>query len=245
MEAGKMKTEIKKSRVLGIAFLIQCVIPILCGVFLQKALIVDGNPGESMINIAGNPMMMRLDIVGELISAMGIIFLGAVLFIVLRKQGEKMALTAFGFYILEAVLLAASRMEAFSLLHISQAYTTGGQPADLLALGSLAQESLRYEYNMAMLAFCVGGPMFYYLLDKARIVPRVMSLWGLITAIPMLVGTLMILFGMSAPIFLYAAYIPFEFVIGAWIVIRGIKEPSDEKLNSAIRYQPLVGSIGG
>ena len=57
--------------------------------------------------------MMRANILGEIITAAGIIFLGAVLFVTLRNQGEKTALTALGLYILEAVLLAASRMEAF------------------------------------------------------------------------------------------------------------------------------------
>ena len=69
-----------------------------------------------MVKIANNPLLMRANILGEIITAAGIIFLGAVLFVILRKQNEKMALTALGLYILEAVLLAASRMEAFSLL---------------------------------------------------------------------------------------------------------------------------------
>jgi hypothetical protein len=78
---------------------------------------------------------------------------------------------------------------------------------------------------LAMLAFCLGAILFYYLLDKSRIVPRVLSLWGLITVFPCLVGTLSALFGYKLPFFVYLPYAPFEFVIGVWILVKGIKIP--------------------
>jgi hypothetical protein len=226
-----MKLENKKSRILGGAFLLQAVTSFTSGVFLLKPLIVDGNAVESMIKIANNPLLMRANILGEIITAAGIIFLGAVLFVVLRNQGEKMALTALGLYILEAVLLAASRMEAFSLLRISQEYVTAGTSAGLLSMGSLALESMSFEYDLAMMGFCIGGILFYYLLDKARIVPRVLSLWGLISAVPLLVATVMVIFGYQVSFYVYVPYIPFEFVIGIWILIKGINIASNEKNN--------------
>jgi hypothetical protein len=229
-----MKSENKNSRILGGAFLLQAVTSFTSGVFLLKPLIVSGNAGESMIKIANNPMLMRANILGELITAAGIIFLGAVLFVILRNQGEKMALTALGLYILEAVLLAASRMEAFSLLRISQEYVMGGNPANLLTMGSLALESLSFEYNLAMMGFCIGGILFYYLLNKARIVPRVLSLWGLISAIPLLIATVIVILGYKVSFFVYVPYIPFEFVIGIWILIKGIKNPLVESISGSL-----------
>jgi hypothetical protein len=217
-----MNSENKKSRILGGAFLLQAVTSITCGVFLLKPLLAPGNINEIMVNIANQPMMMRANILGEIITAAGIIFLGAVLFIVLRKQNEKIALTALGLYILEAVLLAASRMEAFTLLRISQEYVTTGPSANLLTIGSLALESMSFEYNLAMMGFCIGGILFYYLLDKARIVPRVISLWGLISAIPLLVATVIVILGYEVSFYIYVPYIPFEFAIGIWILIKGI-----------------------
>ncbi|MHC1781208.1 MAG: DUF4386 domain-containing protein [Anaerolineaceae bacterium] len=187
---------------------------------------MDGNAGESMIRIANNPLLMRANILGEVITAAGIIFLGAVLFVILRKQNEKLALTALGLYILEAVLLAASRMEAFALLRISREYVTAGPSANLLTMGSLALESLSFEYNLAMMGFCTGAILFYYLLDKARIVPRVISLWGLISVIPLLIATVIVILGYEVSFYIYVPYIPFEFAIGIWILIKGIKTPS-------------------
>lgn len=88
-----------------------------------------------------------------------------------------------------------------------------------------------------MLAFCPGGILFYYLLYKSGVVPRALSLWGLIAVFPGLIGTLLVVFGYEAPAFLYILYMPFELVIGLWILVKGIHETS-ETSQSAIASAP-------
>jgi Domain of unknown function (DUF4386) len=134
-----------------------------------------------------------------------------------------MALVPLGFYVLEAVLLAASRLEAFSLLGISQAYVAAGKPVYLQTMGNLSFEALNYGYTLLMLAFCPGGILFYYLLYTSGIVPRALSLWEIITIFPMLIGTLTAIFGYSIPFAFYLPYVPFEFVIGIWILVKGFE----------------------
>ncbi len=112
----------EKTRVLGIAFLIQSIIPIFGGLRITNQLIVPGKIHESLINIANNVMQMRINIFSELISALGIIFLGSLLYNILKKHGQRTALIALGFYIFEAVMIAVSRIETNSLINISREY---------------------------------------------------------------------------------------------------------------------------
>jgi hypothetical protein len=232
-----MKSNTNSSRVLGIAFLLQVVTSLTSGMIMKAALVVPGNISETMINIANNPFLMRVNILGEMITAAGIIFLGAVLFVTLRKQNEIMALTGLGLYILEAVMLALSRMEAFSLLNISQQYVAAGNPASLLATGKLAFESMNFGYTLLMLAFCLGAMPLYYLLYKSGIIPRVLSLWGLVTVPVCLAATLFVMFGAQVPFFVYLPYAPFEFVVGGWIVIKGLKIQGPEVLKADWRIE--------
>jgi len=135
-----------------------------------------------------------------------------------------MALVALGFYILEAALLAVSRTEAFTLLLISQEYAAAANPA-LQTMGQLAYESMDYVGNtLHMLAFCLGGILFYFLLYKSRVVPAALSLWGLIATFPMLIGTVTQIFGYTIPFIFYVPYVPFELVIAIWILVKGIKD---------------------
>ena len=220
-----MNTITKTSRVLGFAFLLQFITSFSSGVFLKTAWFVEGNIKETMLKVGANPMLFRTNILLDMLTALGVAFLGAILYLTLRKQNEKIALTALGFYWLEVALLAVSRMDAFSLLHFSQEYVASGQPAELLLFGMVAYESMDFVGNtLHMLAFCPGGILFYYLLYKSGVVPRWMSLWGLVTVFPMLVGTFTQMFGYTIPFVFYLPYVPFEFVIGLWILVKGIPE---------------------
>jgi hypothetical protein len=220
-----MNTVNKTSKILGVAFLLQFITSFSNGLFLKPALIVPGNISETMIKIANNHWLMRTYILVDMLTALGIIFLGAILFLTLREQNEKMALVALGFYILEAALCAASRSEAFSLLRISQEYVATGQPAYLQMMANLALESMDFVgLTLHMLAFCPGGILFYTLLYKSGVVPRALSLWGLITVFPCLIGTLTQIFGYTIPSIFYLPYVPFEFVIGVWILVKGLPE---------------------
>ena len=218
-----MNANRKTCRILGVAFLLQFITSFSSGVFLKSAWFVPEDMSATMLKIAAHPGLLRANIFLDMLTALGITFLGAVLFVTLRKQNEKIALTALGFYILEVALLAVSRMEAFSLLRFSQTYAAAGQPADLLLMGQVAYEAMEFAGGtLHMLAFCLGAILFYFLLDKARLVPRWMSLWGLITVFPMLVGTVAQIFGYTIPFVFYVPYVPFELAIGLWILVKGI-----------------------
>jgi hypothetical protein len=215
----------RRFRVLGIAFLLQFITSFSSGLFLQPAWLVPDDIGATMIQIANNTGLMRANILLDMLTALGIIFLGAMLFLALKKENEKVALVALGFYILEAALLGASRGDAFSLLRISQEYVAAGQPAILETMASLRLESMDFVgFSLHMLAFCPGGVLFYYLLYKSGIVPRWLSLWGLITVSPLFIATLLSIFLVEVPAVVVLPYIPFEFVIGIWILVKGTKK---------------------
>jgi hypothetical protein len=220
-----MNTVNKTSRLLGVAFLLQFVTSFASAMFLRATWYVTGNMSATLLKIASNPSMLRVNILFDMLTALGVIFLGAMLFITLRKQNEKMALTALGFYILEAALLATSRLATFSLLRLSQEYAAAGHAADLTLLGQIAFDSMEFVGSgLHMLAFCLGGLLFYYLLDRARIVPRVLSLWGLIAVLPFVIGAPLAVMGYEVPMAFYLPYVPFELVIGIWILVKGIPE---------------------
>jgi hypothetical protein len=67
-------------------------------------------------------------------------------------------------------------------------------------LGNLIYRSMKYGQELSMAAFCVGAMLFYYLLYKSRIVPRVLSLWGLLAVLPCLVATVSALTGGVKPL---------------------------------------------
>ena len=219
-----MNTPIKTSRLLGFAFLFQFVTSFTSGVFLRPLWFVDDDMAQSLRNIAENPSLLRTCILLDMLTALGVIFLGSLLFVTLHKKNEKLAMTALGFYILEGVLLASSRMATFSLLSLSQEFAIG-QSAEVLRLATLAFDSMEFVGGtLHMVAFVAGAIPFYALLDQSRLVPRPISLWGLITVLPFALGSPLMVLGIDLPFVLYVPYIPFELGIGLWILVKGIEE---------------------
>ena len=223
----------KKSRLLGLAFLIQFVTSFTSGVVvLPKATGVQafGPPrsiSQIMANIATNAGLVQVNILMELVTAAGVIFLGAMLYSAVKKQHEGLALTAFGLYVMEGAMLAVTELALFALLVFSREFIAAGSPASLEPTAKAVYEAMGYSYRIASFAFCLGGTIFYALLLKARTVARPLSLWGLAATQGVLAGVLLGLFGMKASVFLYVLYIPFELVIGVWILIKGINKEKD------------------
>lgn len=222
------------ARLLGLAFLLQFITSVSSGLFLEPALVVPGNIGETMANIAANPGLMRAYILLDMVTAMGIVFLGVMLFVVLRKQNETVALVGLGLYLLEAALLASSRLAAFWLLRMSEAYVAGGETDTLLTMGNLALESMGFVgLTLHVLVFSVGGLLFYLLFYQSRLIPRWLSLWGLVTLIPILLATVAAILGyeISEVVALSAQlpYVPFEFFAGLWILVKGLNVRPQER----------------
>jgi hypothetical protein len=162
-------------------------------------------------------------------TAIGVAMLGALLYIVLHKQNKIIALMAMVLYLIEAAILAASRIEAFALLRISQESVIAGHPAHLQTLGNLFYESADFGDWLHMLPFALGATMFYYLFFKSGFIPRVLSLWGLIAASLALIGTPLVLLGYDVPMIIFLPNLPFELTIGVWLMVKGIRDGSETK----------------
>lgn len=213
------------SRSLGVAFLLQAFTSLISGALLLNPLVDKADIGQTMHNLGNNAILVQASMIGDIITALGIIFLGTILYTVVGKQNKPMALVALGFYIFEAGLLVVSKIAVFVLLNISQEYTaTGDQTLEVMA--ELALSAKDFVYRLHIIPFGFGAVIFYYLLYKSNILPKWLSLWGLITVPLVLVGAIWLTFGAAiSPVVLALAvpYVPFEFFAGIYILIRGHK----------------------
>jgi len=225
-----MNSNKKTPRFLGAAFLLQAVASLVSGLISPaSSLIVSDNIIETMTNIANNALQMRASIVLDMITAIGIVMLGSLLFVTLKKQNGKIALVALGLYLIEAAILAVSRIPAFALLLVSQESVIAGHPAHLQTLGNLFYESQSFGIELHMLPFALGATMFYYLFFKSGFIPRVLSLLGLVAAPLALIGTLFGLLGYNVPLVVFLPNLPFELGVGLWLMVKGIRDGSETK----------------
>lgn len=228
----RMSSDKKTSRLLGASFHLQALASMISGLFLLQPLIDTGNIVGTMTNIAGNVSQMRASIVVEMITAMGIVMLGTILYATLKKQNNRVALVALGMYILEASILAMSRIPAFTLLSVSRESVIAGHSVYLQTMGTLFYELQDFGYSLHMLPFALGATMFYYLFYRAGYIPRALNLLGLIAAPLASIGTLFTLLGIEVPIFVFLPNLPFELGIGLWLISKGVRVATENGENS-------------
>jgi hypothetical protein len=76
-----------------------------------------------------------------------------------------------------------------------------------------------------MLFFCLGGILWYYLLYVSGYVPPALSLWGLAAICLLSIYFLIVFYDRdflpAAAGILALPYVPFEVVLGVWLIVKG------------------------
>ena len=217
------QSDARTPRCLGAAFVFQFATSLTAGMLSMS--ILAGSITEVLTNISSNLGQMRTTIVLELLTSVGIIVMTSLLYVVLRDQNRAVALVALGLWMAEAVMLAVKTLGLYALVALSVGYVDAGSPtaSSYETLGSLSLGVSQHAGDIGMLFFCLGALLWYPLLFQSRIVPRLLSLWGLVAVPLVMVATALLVWERSLdPSFaLYALYVPFELVLGLWLLIKG------------------------
>lgn len=219
-------------KLLGIAYLVQFVASLLSDP-LSSAAIGSGSMSENLVSIANNAMLMRISIIIELVTALGIIVMTVLLYVVLQKQNKIISLLALSFWLIEAVFLVVSSIGANALIPLSLEFVLAGtpDPSYLLTLGTLFSSITEFSYAIHIMFFGLGGPLWYYLFYRSKQIPRFLSIWGLALIAPMPIDVLLYLLGFGFEfigrmivLLPLIAYLPFEGVMGLWFIFKGLNE---------------------
>lgn len=213
----KMSSQRKTSLAAGLLYLLTFVsIPTLTTLYVQVK-------GANYITGAGPDTAVIIGGILEIIVALAGIGTAIVLFPVLKKQSEGLALGLVASRVLEASTIFVGVAFLLSIVTLRQV----GAGAEALVTG----HALATLYDRIFLlgqSFmpAVNDLLLGYLLYKSGLVPRALSLIGLVGGPILVVGYLAILFGLigqHAPLAgLFALPVAlFEFSLGIWLTFKG------------------------
>jgi hypothetical protein len=135
-----------------------------------------------------------------LINDIGIVFIGVLMFPILRKQSESMALGYVSMRIFESIFLIVGVIFAMMLIPLSQAFMHAGA-ADITsfqAIGSVLKQAQHWFMDtMQLIPLGLGGVILTTLLYKSKLVPRFFAVFGFIGYGLLLPCALLTLFGVQ------------------------------------------------
>ena len=222
-----MTTNKNVPRLLGAAFLIVVFTSLGSG-FLLMSVVRSGDISDILVDISNRLTLMRIFILGDLVTSLGIIVLAALLYAVLNQQNKVIALVALGCWLTEAIALAISKIGASALIPLSLEFVKAGAPqhSDYQTLAGFLYNGIVIQLGQTieLLFYCFGAMLWYSLFYRSRYIPRVISLFGLIAVSVALAGLVVEFLGHDVSILVFLPILPFELTIGTWLLLRGIED---------------------
>ncbi len=155
----------------------------------------------------------------------------AVLFFpILEKHGKSLAIGFVSLRLIAASLVIFGAILLASLLAISQEFgkLPSRDPQIFEVLGQVLKAMRDHTNHVYMiLALCCGNALMYVLLIKSRLVPRWITVWGLVGIVLTGGGSILILFQVLdvisvAYLALNAPTALLEIVFALWLLIKGL-----------------------
>ena len=178
-------------------------------------------------NILGQEGLFRIAISIEFLMFVLVMVLSWALYVLLKPVNKNLALLGLIFRFGEALLGCVVIMFYLTILiFLSGAeYLQAFEPAQLQALSSFCLKLSGIGYNILLFIMGVGGVAYCYLFYTSNYIPRILSVWGIITYSTMVAYGFLNIVLHNAPSELVYAMVPdalFELTIGLWLVFKGI-----------------------
>ena len=208
---------------LGLSLITQATTSLLGGIIGVGPFTETNDPAAAMNYIAENISSVYAGIFLQIVTALVIIVLASALYQAGSRVSKTAAIIAFGFYLTEAITHFIGQVLIFVIAETAIQFQSTGD-ITMLTTAKLLFTSRDFVGAITMIPFGLGAIIFYSLITKAKVIPKWLGLWGMVTVSLILAGWSLEAFSIvPVPFALYVPYVPWEWVAGIYIFIKGIK----------------------
>lgn len=223
-------TDRTTARVVGGLFIVASVAGALGMVFQQP--IVDAP--DYLTEASLNESQVATGALIALIMGIAVVGIAVAIYPVLRRHSERLALGYVAARSIEAVVYIIGTVGLLALLTVGREFVSAGSPDDsyFQTLGTLllAERDWAGHGILDATAFSLSALILNYVLYRARLVPRWLSVWGLIGALPYLVAGVMVMYGLeplsSTQVIMDVPLGVQEIALALWLIIKGFNAPA-------------------
>ncbi|MHA2278713.1 MAG: DUF4386 domain-containing protein [Candidatus Kariarchaeaceae archaeon] len=225
-----MNSEKLPARIVGVLFITATVAAIVSGAFLLPII----GASDYLAEVSANESQVALGAIFYFIMAAAGAGIVIPMYPTLKKYNEGMALGAVGFRIIEGAIFMVGVMCVLALVPLSQEYVQSGASTDsyFQTVGELLLTGYTIDQVVVpgVFAFSIGALMYYSIFYQTKLVPRWLSVWGLIGITLGILNGLFDMFGgidemismlLDLPIFVN------EMVLAVWLIVKGFSTSSE------------------
>jgi hypothetical protein len=218
-------TNRKTATVVGVLFILGTV-PALLSLPLAVNTV---NSPDRLIAISTNAGQMIIFTAIKFIMGIACAGIGLALYPILKKYNQGLAFGAAGFRVIEGGVDVVGALLYVLLLALSQEFVKAGAPASsyFQTADVLINTGINWFREVAMLlTFGIGALMYYIVFYQYRLVPRWLSVWGLVGITLTILSALLVMFHLLPPfgtiqVILNLPILPQELVLAVWLITKG------------------------
>jgi hypothetical protein len=224
-------TNRKTALIVGVLYIIGTAAGILSMIVVTPVF----NAQDLLTRVTENDNQVALGALLVLIMGFALAVISVLMYPITKKHNEILAL---GYVVfrggLETVSYFACVISWLLLVPLSRAYVQAGSPdaSYFQALGTLLLKAGEISGIITAIVFPLGALMFYYVLYQSKLIPRWVSVWGVIGVTLHLVGTgLLGMFGitelpMIIQLIVVLPILVQEMVMAVWLIVKGFNSAS-------------------
>lgn len=207
----------------GALFVAGMVIGITGSVLIQSVLSVPGY----LSTIVDNSMKISIGAVLWLLTVAGDAAHGILMYPVIKRYSETIAVGYLGSRIIDAVFIGVHILFVLVQIPIGKEFLTAsaGDASYFQVFSTVMISANLYAYNIAMLTLGVAGLLLCYAMYATVLVPRVLAVWGLVGYATILLGSIAEVMGYNLQFMHTLPGGLWELFIGVWLMVKGFKQP--------------------
>jgi hypothetical protein len=235
----------------GVLFIIATVADVISRVVLVQPVL---SAPDYLAAISTNESQVLLGALFLAIGAASAAGIAIALYPVLRRHDEGLSLGSVGFRLIEGALYLGIVVCLLVLVAVSRESADAGAPASpaFVASAALVMAARDSLGEVAVLAFGLGGFMYYWVFYRSQLVPRWLSAWGLVAITSVMASGLLVMLGLAAPMSVTQLVLALpiavqEMVLAVWLIAKGFNPratTSAPAIASAPAIEPSLVGVG-
>jgi hypothetical protein len=223
-----MNSNQKVGRITGVLLLFVFISGIIIFQFLQGSVLFSDN---FLANAFENSNQIIGSIVLGIFSGIASIVIATLLLPIFKRHNFTLAYLYFAFCILNFIAIMIDNVSVISMLALSEEFVKNGNDGSLKIWEILIYEKHWWTHYFYLLISCFPVFVLYYALYLSKLVPKIISIFGIIAVFIMFIEELLSFFGHGIGMNMLLPIALIQLILPLWLIYKGFNSSKIEQTN--------------
>tara|TARA_R110002051_G_scaffold4229_1_gene22602 strand:+ start:2868 stop:3542 length:675 start_codon:yes stop_codon:yes gene_type:complete len=212
----------KAGRISGALLLFVFVTGVLIFQFLQGPVLFSD---EFLTTTSEHSNQIIVSVLLSMLSGLTTILIATILLPIFKRHSSLLGYLYLAFCIVSFIAVMLDNVSVISMLELSNEYVANGGDSSLNILETLVYQRHRWTHYFYLLLSCFPVFVLYYTFYRSKLVPRLISGFGIFAVALMFVEEVLSIFGQGISMDMLLPMALVQLTLPIYLLIKGLKSP--------------------